>query len=201
MARATIPLTSAPNYSLPNNGRIDGSAGSDTLDYGDYLSGIMVDLSAGTAAGTHGISNIENVIGTLYADDLTGNTQDNRLEGGAGDDTYSFSGAIWGDNQIIDDSGTDILDLSGVSVNLSFEIGLLDLNIDSTGGSLSTLNTIENAAGRFGGRYLRLRGRRGTGWRRRGHLHQRRQREQHAWITRLIPPRRISTWVSTSPPA
>ena len=34
-----------------------------------------------------------------------------------------------------------------MSVNLSFEIGLLDLNIDSTGGSLSTLNNIETLLG------------------------------------------------------
>ena len=135
------------DYSLPNSGTLDGSDGSDTLDYSNYNIGVTVDLANGTATGTGGISNLENVTGTIYSDNLAGNDQDNVLAGGAGDDTYIFSGDVWGSNQIIDDSGVDILDMSLVNQDLLFNIGLTDLVISGDGDGLTTLNNIETLLG------------------------------------------------------
>ncbi|WP_204104090.1 MULTISPECIES: CHAT domain-containing protein [Spirulina sp. CCY15215] len=44
------------------NGKIDGGAGFDTLDYANYGNAVSVDIINGTATGTLGIANIENVI-------------------------------------------------------------------------------------------------------------------------------------------
>lgn len=54
----TFALSSGVNF----NGKIDGGAGFDTLDYSNYGNSILVNLINGTAAGTLGIANIENVI-------------------------------------------------------------------------------------------------------------------------------------------
>ncbi|MFZ5807604.1 MAG: filamentous hemagglutinin N-terminal domain-containing protein [Verrucomicrobiota bacterium] len=44
------------------NGMVDGGDGSDTLDYSRYTTNLIIDLIHGTATGTGGIANIENVI-------------------------------------------------------------------------------------------------------------------------------------------
>lgn len=84
---------------------IVGSSGADTLDGGDgidtvdYSGGgglVIVDLAGGD--GTYGQShgdtyvNIENVVGTAYADQLLGNALANRLDGGAGADKITGGG-------------------------------------------------------------------------------------------------------------
>ena len=45
-----------------------------------------------TATGGATITNVENIIGTEYDDTLTGNNQDNVIEGGAGRDTLDGAG-------------------------------------------------------------------------------------------------------------
>ncbi len=71
----------------------DGGDGTDTVSYDGTAAGVGVDLSdaannTGEAAGDT-YASIENVIGTDYADSLTGDEGDNLLMGGAGDDTLS----------------------------------------------------------------------------------------------------------------
>jgi Ca2+-binding RTX toxin-like protein len=90
----------------------DGGAGSDTADFGSAQgSGVTVDLSisgaqsVGGSFGFETLISIENLIGSIYADTLIGNDQNNRLEGyaagnsaadtlagGLGDDTYISRG-------------------------------------------------------------------------------------------------------------
>ena len=83
-------------------GTISGGRGNDTLDYGSNDTGVAVDLGAGTADGTGGIADIENVIGGTGDDTITGDEGDNLivgglgvniLDGGAGIDTVSYEDA------------------------------------------------------------------------------------------------------------
>ncbi|ODS56469.1 MAG: hypothetical protein ABS36_08795 [Acidobacteria bacterium SCN 69-37] len=73
------------------NDTLTGGANWDTVDYSAAVSGVTVDLSAGTASdgsgGTDTLSGIENIIGSAYNDTLTGSTLVNTINGGAGDDT------------------------------------------------------------------------------------------------------------------
>jgi len=85
-------------------GLIDGGGGINTLDYSAYTTDINVDLEAGTASGTGGVSNIQNVTGGAGGDTLTGDGESNVLAGGAGDDI--LTGGLGAD--IIDGGeGTD----------------------------------------------------------------------------------------------
>jgi hypothetical protein len=77
-------------------GNMNGGGGGDTLDYSQYTHGVNVNLGAygngtyGYAAGVGGtVSNIQNVIGSPYADVLTGNRFGNVLVGGGGGDVIN----------------------------------------------------------------------------------------------------------------
>lgn len=76
------------------NDTIDGGAGTDTLDYSAAASGVTVNLTTGTASndgdgGSDTLSNLENVIGSAFADTITGGSATGTLTGGAGDDTIT----------------------------------------------------------------------------------------------------------------
>src|SRR5262249_49951130 len=59
-------------------GSLDGSGGTDTLDYSAYRSGVTVNLAAGSATGVgKGISNLDAVFGGSAGDTLAGPKQDN----------------------------------------------------------------------------------------------------------------------------
>jgi len=123
------------------NDILDGGAGSDTADYSNSANGVIVDLGAGTGTdvllgtsiGNDTLVGIENVIGSNFADDLSGSTAPNILTGGLGDDTLSGMGGDdtykFGDNSGTDvvvefiDGGTDTLDFSLVTTPLTAEIG------------------------------------------------------------------------------
>ena len=74
------------------DGTIDGAAGLDTLDYSAYTSAVNVNLVNGTATGTSGIQNIENVIGGSGDDVLTSRFMANAQnhDGGLGNNTFHF---------------------------------------------------------------------------------------------------------------
>ena len=84
----TIILTDAANT-------INGNAGSDTVSYTFSDAGVFIDLSEGTGTANAGggyadndiLTNIESLIGSAFADMLSGNSLTNFIEGGAGDDT------------------------------------------------------------------------------------------------------------------
>jgi hypothetical protein len=73
-------------------GRIDGGAGTDTLDYSAYLTGVTVNLTTGAATGTGGIANVENVIGSPVNDRITGNGLNNVISGNGGNDVLNGGG-------------------------------------------------------------------------------------------------------------
>ena len=78
------------------NGTLNGGGGTDVIDYAAYLVGVIVNLATGSATGTNGISNIENVIGGAGADDITSDSNNNELTGNGGDDIFRFLSG-WGE--------------------------------------------------------------------------------------------------------
>lgn len=82
---------------------IDGGEGSDWVDYSASGNAVMVDLSAikdsegyirptgGHAAGDR-VKNIENIIGSINADELIGDNGDNQIRGGDHFDTVTGNG-------------------------------------------------------------------------------------------------------------
>jgi hypothetical protein len=73
---------------FPGVGRVvlHGSQGTNTLDYAAYPTGVTVNLATGQATGFAAISNIRDVVGSAFADQLTGDALNNVLIGGAGAD-------------------------------------------------------------------------------------------------------------------
>lgn len=114
----------------PGANALDGGSGFDTADYSSSDAGVRVVLdtspdevgfgSGGSAEGNTLIS-IEGVIGSKFADVLTGNSEANKLEGGAGTDVI---GVISGKNTLDGGSENDLIiggfgndDLSGGTGN------------------------------------------------------------------------------------
>jgi len=74
----------------------DGGAGTDTVSYASAQASVSVDLSSGGSAGAAAgdtYQSIENVVGSDFADTLTGDGSDNVLSGGDGDDTFLITGS------------------------------------------------------------------------------------------------------------
>ena len=73
---------------------VRGGPGVDTVDVGSATRGVTVDLAAGTATGQGSdvLREIENVLGTSYADKLIGDVRVNDLFGRGGKDTLRSRG-------------------------------------------------------------------------------------------------------------
>ena len=122
---------------ISGSGRDDlnGGDGIDTVSYVNAAAMVTVDLAAGTAiggTGEDGLANIENVIGSVFGDTITGSSGDNILEGGLGDDTIDGS------------SGLDFA--SYASATSSVTADLLD-GTSSGGAGQDTLLNIEGLIG------------------------------------------------------
>jgi Ca2+-binding RTX toxin-like protein len=69
---------------------IDGKDGVDAVAYYSAAGAVTVNLTAGSATGGLGndtLINIEDVVGSVFGDTLTGNSSNNELEGSDGNDT------------------------------------------------------------------------------------------------------------------
>ena len=91
------------------NDLLDGGADVDTATFDEVQGAVQVDLELGMATGDGGddvLTDIENVIGSAGADEITGNGSMNILRGGAGDDDIA-AGA--GDDILEGGSGNDTL--------------------------------------------------------------------------------------------
>lgn len=89
---------------------LDGGAGIDTATYAAATSGVTVSLAnpalnTGIAAGDTFIQ-VENLLGSAFADRLTGDNGANRITGGAGNDTLSGGG---GDDVLLGGAGQDVM--------------------------------------------------------------------------------------------
>ena len=99
---------------------IDGGLGVDTVDYAGSSVGVQVNLASGKGkfgdANGDTYVNVENAIGSAFADILTGSKFANRLEGGAGADR--LIGGL-GADELFGGTGADVFVFTSTS-----EIGL-----------------------------------------------------------------------------
>ena len=151
----------------PGDDTLDGGAGFDMADYSTATSAIKIDLSSTYAQDTGGagrdtLVGIEGVIGSAFADTLTGDANANRLEGGGGNDVLKgaagsdtlLGGA--GDDLLNGGSGDDVLN-GGDGVDVaSYEDATAGVRIDLTkvgvmqntrGDGFDTLTSIEGVKG------------------------------------------------------
>jgi len=80
----------------PGKNTYSGGGGFNTLDYSGSPAGVNVDLALGKATngygGTDAVSLFQAVVGSAFADTITGDGGDNALAGGAGNDTLVGGG-------------------------------------------------------------------------------------------------------------
>ena len=92
------------------NDTIDGKGGTDRISYGTSPTGVTVNMVTGVASdgwgGTDNFSNIENVWASEFSDTITGNANNNDLDGRAGDDTLMGGD---GEDNLIGGAGNDTL--------------------------------------------------------------------------------------------
>lgn len=120
----------ANNIPKPVLGR--GGPGTDTLRGG----GGNDDLDGGDAGDTiDGRGGNDSIRGSGGLDIIIGGAGNDDLDGGSGNDTYRFHNGF-GTDELVDTSGIDTLDMTGVTVNLEGDAAFGDATIEGTDGSL-----------------------------------------------------------------
>lgn len=121
------------------NDTINGMGGTDTVSYADASAAVIVNLAntgsnVSGGAGNDSLSNIENIIGSIYADTITGDGAANIIEGGAGADT------------LVGGSGNDTASYEHSNAGVSVTVNALSGN---TGGHAAgdSLSGFENLTG------------------------------------------------------
>jgi len=92
----------------------DGGPSIGTAAYWSAQGSVTINLATNSASGASGndtLLNVENAIGSAFADSITGNGGDNRLDGDTGDDTLT-GGA--GNDTLIGGAGSDTAVFSGL---------------------------------------------------------------------------------------
>ena len=155
------------------NDTLNGGAGSDTHDggngietasYADASGSVKVNLlwtsaqNTGAAAGSDKLVSIENLIGSGFADQLTGNSADNRIEGLDGNDRLdgglgadTLLGGIGDDRYTVDNAGDVLIENAGegvdsvyTSISYSLDTNLETLTLTGTGNLDGTGNELAN---------------------------------------------------------
>jgi Ca2+-binding RTX toxin-like protein len=114
------------------SGTIDGGAGSDLLNYSDYVTAVSVvlaDSGLGTATHTGGVTGIENVTGGAASDTLIGNAGNNVLNGGSAGNDILVGGA--GNDALIAGAGRSLL-IGGLGADTLLGGGADDILIGGT---------------------------------------------------------------------
>lgn len=134
---------------IGGTGNADSLYGGDGLDVASYAAsnaGVDVNLATGLGSGGHAAGDvlveIENLIGSAYADTLAGDGGANLIDGGAGNDVMAGGG---GADTLIGGLGTDSVDYSasGAAVTIDLATG------SATGGDAAgdVLSQIESILG------------------------------------------------------
>ncbi|WP_439889384.1 DUF5801 repeats-in-toxin domain-containing protein [Pseudomonas sp. MBLB4123] len=132
------------------NDTLNGGNGVDTASYIDATAGVSVNLGVAVAqntggAGTDTLNSIENLVGSSFADTLTGNGSVNYLFGGAGNDTLLGNG---GDDFLVGGLGGDIMTGGSGKDTYIWQKGglgggvdhITDFNVDLSGVNSDTLD-------------------------------------------------------------
>ncbi len=140
---------------------VEDGGGTDRLDFSSTTTrSVTIDLSnpaaqvvnAGLTLTLSSAATIENVIGGSKDDTITGNTLDNVLTGGVGNDTYIFDTDLANGSDTIDESkgGVDTLNFSGTTTrSLAIDLSNAAAQVVNAGLTLtlSSGTTMENAIG------------------------------------------------------
>lgn len=123
---------------------MDGRAGNDTASYLFATAGVTAKLSTSAQQDTGGsgldtLKGFENLIGSHFADSLTGNSGDNLLVGGDGDDTLMGSA---GNDVLIGGSGADTL-IGGTGADTYVFNKLTDMGVGALMDSIQSFKTSE----------------------------------------------------------
>ncbi len=119
--------------------RLDGGAGRDAADYSGSDEAVSLDLSMGIGSGGHAegdrLRNMEDLLGSRFADTLKGDDQDNVLRGGAGMDRLTGGGGR--------DAASYVDAAGGVTVDLAAGVGSRDV---AEGDRLSEIENLIGSA-------------------------------------------------------
>ncbi len=124
-----------------------GQTGSDTVDYSAIATGgVTVSLGLGFAAqdtgaaGIDTIVEIENIVGTGQADQLTGSAGDNQIDAAGGDDTVHATG---GNDRLDGGAGEDTVVFSGTEADYAVSTDEQNRLVVASAGGTSTLTGFE----------------------------------------------------------
>lgn len=116
---------------------IDGGAGNDTVSYATSSTWVSSDLGGNSHwngdAAWDNIMNVENIIGSNYADQLTGNAGDNLINGGSGNDSINGGAGNdtliggFGQDNLTGGAGNDIIRITSMLDSL---VGKADVITD-----------------------------------------------------------------------
>jgi len=142
------------------NDTLDGAGGTgDLLDFSDGTAGLTFTLTQSSGAtnfnasaaglGTDSYKNFEGVIGTAFADTITGSASNDQLRGGGGNDVIN---GLAGDDRIVGGTGADIL--TGGADNDTFVFDSAPNAVDTVtdfnaSGSATSGDLIELSRGTF----------------------------------------------------
>ena len=132
--------------------KLDGGEGTDTVAYSAAAGSVAVNLNTkvqtGTGAdGNDTLANIENVVGSGFADKITGSKVANVISGGAGNDL--IDGGLG--NDLLDGGlGTDTIIFTYIKTGVTVDLALTTAQ-NTVGAGTDTITGFENATGsRFG---------------------------------------------------
>jgi Ca2+-binding RTX toxin-like protein len=143
---------------------LDGGTGTDTATYIESGAGVRVNLLTGTGSGGTAegdtLTDVENLIGSLFDDDLTGDDEANRLQGSIGVDELvgnggndTLEGGI-GDDWLVGGTGADTLTGGSGFDFVLYGDSASGVTIDLAAGTAwggdadgDTFSSIENIAG------------------------------------------------------
>lgn len=118
---------------------INGANGTDTVSYAFAQAGVTVRLGllSGQITGQSQdtLFNIENVVGTQFADIIVGDSSNNTIEGGLGKD--NLDGGL----------GIDTVSYAGSTLGVIVDLTLQGSTQDTQGGGLDLLDNFENIRG------------------------------------------------------
>lgn len=132
----------------PGRSVVDGGDGFDTVSFGNADNGVKVNLGTTDYQKINStiklsLSSIERVIGSSYADTLTGGNGNDSLSGMGGDDKFIFSG---GHDVIDGGDGTDTMTFADASAGVTISLKIATAQSFAAGSSVQ-LNSIENLTG------------------------------------------------------